>query len=72
MFAYIDPGTGLLIWQGILAAFVGFLFYIKRTRHWIVAHFKKIFRRGQKSPTTATTVTAELPGDKVETKTEAP
>lgn len=27
--AYIDPGTGALIWQALLAAGVGALFYIK-------------------------------------------
>jgi hypothetical protein len=28
--AYIDPGTGALIWQSIAAAFIGAMFYIRR------------------------------------------
>ena len=28
--AYADPGSGLLIWQGLLAAFFGSLFYLRR------------------------------------------
>ena len=42
--AYIDPGLGLLIWQTTVAAFVGLIFYLKRTRSWIVNQFRKIFR----------------------------
>lgn len=29
-YAYTDPGTGTLIWQGLLAAFFGAIFYIKK------------------------------------------
>lgn len=28
--AYIDPGTGSLIWQSIAAAFIGAMFYARR------------------------------------------
>ncbi|MGH9582208.1 MAG: hypothetical protein ACRD4O_04665 [Bryobacteraceae bacterium] len=28
--AYIDPGTGALIWQSIAAAFIGATFYLRR------------------------------------------
>jgi hypothetical protein len=27
--AYIDPGSGALLWQALLAVFVGALFYIR-------------------------------------------
>ena len=27
---YIDPGLGALIWQSIVAAFVGLFFYLKK------------------------------------------
>jgi len=30
LLAYADPGSGLLIWQGLLAAFFGCLFYLRR------------------------------------------
>jgi hypothetical protein len=29
---YVDPGSGLLVWQMIVAAMVGSLFYVKRFR----------------------------------------
>jgi hypothetical protein len=46
--AYIDPGTGALIWQSIVAAFIGTLFYLKRTRKWIGGLFRKASGRGPK------------------------
>jgi hypothetical protein len=52
--AYIDPGVGALIWQSIIAAFVGFLFYLKQTRRWIVGLFRKTLGRSQKPAGTAT------------------
>jgi hypothetical protein len=44
-FAYIDPGSGLLVWQLVVAAFVGCLFYIKKTREFLGRLGRKIFRR---------------------------
>lgn len=35
--AYTDPGTGALIWQGLVAGFVGVMFYARRITTW----FKK-------------------------------
>ena len=40
--AYIDPGSGLLIFQGISAAFSGVLFYVRR-------HLKNLFVKTPKS-----------------------
>lgn len=57
--AYIDPGAGALLWQIIMAAFVGFLFYLKKTRRWIVGVFRKMFGRGQKSSGAAVEISAE-------------
>ena len=34
-YAYIDPGTGALIWQLLLAAFFGSIFLIRRVKLWI-------------------------------------
>lgn len=48
LLAYIDPGTGLLIWQSIVAAFIGAVFYFKKTRDWLFARCRRLFRRGQK------------------------
>ena len=37
--AYIDPGSGALVWQALLAAFVGVTFYmrsiIRRVKEWV-------------------------------------
>jgi hypothetical protein len=43
--AYIDPGSGLLLWQMIVAAFVGILFYLKRTRDFILRLLRRLFKR---------------------------
>jgi hypothetical protein len=68
-FAYVDPGLGALIWQSIVAAFVGFFFYLKKTRRWIVAAFRKMLGRGEtKNPDAA--VPAETPAAKIEANTE--
>ena len=68
MLAYIDPGTGLLIWQTIIAAFVGFLFYLKKTRHWIVGMFQKIFRRGKKPGSISTEISPPKAEAKIDDK----
>jgi hypothetical protein len=64
MLAYIDPGLGALLWQTIIAAFVGILFYLKKSRRWIVDLFRKILGRARKPEIAATETTAA----KVETK----
>jgi hypothetical protein len=33
--AYADPGSGALIWQTLVAAFVGFAFYFRRIVSWV-------------------------------------
>jgi hypothetical protein len=33
--AYIDPGTGSLIWQLLFAAGVGMLFYVRKAITWL-------------------------------------
>ncbi len=67
LLAYIDPGLGALMWQAMVAAFVGFVFYLKKTRRWVVGTIRKIFGRAQKA---ATITTNETPAAKVELKTE--
>jgi hypothetical protein len=42
--AYVDPGLGALLWQTAIAAFVGFVFYLKKTRRLVVGFVCKIFR----------------------------
>ena len=43
LFGYVDPGLGALAWQTTISAFVGGLFYLKRTRRWIVSIFQRLF-----------------------------
>ena len=47
VFAYVDPGAGALVWQSIIAAFVGAMFYVKRMRNMIGAFFRKAFGGSQ-------------------------
>lgn len=44
LFGYVDPGLGLLAWQTIVAAFLGVLFYLKKTRTWLVDLLCRPFR----------------------------
>ncbi|HVF92126.1 MAG TPA: hypothetical protein VNH22_18825 [Blastocatellia bacterium] len=34
VFAYTDPGTGTLIWQVVMAAIFGAMFYLRRLIAW--------------------------------------
>jgi hypothetical protein len=40
LMAYTDPGTGMLVWQSILAVSVGFLFTTRRL-------LARVFKRNQ-------------------------
>jgi len=70
--AYIDPGLGALLWQAIVAGFVGLLFYLKKTRRWIVDLFRKMFGRGRINKPNTVEITAQVEGlaAKIESKTE--
>ena len=39
--AYADPGSGMLLWQMLVAGFVGVMFYFRRLTSWF---------RGKKGP----------------------
>jgi hypothetical protein len=32
--AYTDPGSGMLLWQMVVAGFVGVMFYLRRITSW--------------------------------------
>ena len=32
--AYTDPGSGALLWQGILASLIGIMFYLRKFASW--------------------------------------
>lgn len=44
-FAYVDPGSGLLLWQLLAAACVGALFYIKKCRDFLARLGRRLLRR---------------------------
>ncbi len=41
--AYIDPGSGALLWQMLVAAAVGVLFYVKKSRDFLVGLARRLF-----------------------------
>jgi hypothetical protein len=47
---YVDPGLGALIWQTIAAACIGFVFYLRQTRRWIVRVFTRLSRQTPEAP----------------------
>jgi hypothetical protein len=67
--AYVDPGLGALLWQSCIAAFIGFLFYLQKTRRWIVGVFRKMFGRGRKPPGA---VAATPASEKTKVESDAP
>lgn len=42
---YVDPGSGLLVWQMIVAAMVGTLFYVKKLRMFVGKLGRKLLGR---------------------------
>ena len=37
---YADPGSGVLIWQILLALVFGVTFYFSKLRHWVAARWR--------------------------------
>jgi len=44
---YVDPGSGLLAWQLLVAAVVGLVFYLKKSRDFLKKMARKLLRRGR-------------------------
>lgn len=42
--AYVDPGSGALVWQGILATLLGVAFYFRRSLAWVKGKISKTRR----------------------------
>jgi hypothetical protein len=38
---YADPGSGALIWQLLVAGFIGSMFYLRRAIKWFQTKFKR-------------------------------
>jgi hypothetical protein len=45
LFAYIDPGSGLLVWQLIVAVAVGCLFYMRKFRDGLMHLARKLIKK---------------------------
>ena len=43
-FAYIDPGSGSLLFQLILASFLSVITFSKRVKFFVTSHFKRVFK----------------------------
>ena len=43
---YIDPGSGALLWQVLVATGVGLIFYLKKSREFLVKLAARLFRKG--------------------------
>ena len=43
--AYIDPGSGTLLWQFALAAFFGSLFFVRRAGLWVKTTLKSFWTK---------------------------
>lgn len=43
--AYVDPGSGQLVWQMVVAAMVGVLFYLRKVRTFLWGLVTKLFKR---------------------------
>ncbi len=62
--AYIDPGSGALIWQTIVGVFVGLFFYLRQTRRWLGRLVGRVLRTDQKAQANVRSLPTEK--DKVE------
>jgi len=50
LLAYIDPGSGLLVWQLLVAGAMAVLFYLKRTRKFLGRIGRKIIGKDNVNP----------------------
>ncbi len=42
---YVDPGSGLLVWQLLVAAVFGFVFHLRKTRDFLKELVRNLLRR---------------------------
>jgi hypothetical protein len=64
LLAYVDPGTGALIWQSIVGACVGVVFYFKTTRKWLCGLLARLLGRRPKTKTAVSAVGGKVEGDR--------
>ncbi len=49
VFAYADPGSGILFWQLLVAGFAGLMFYLRRLLRW--RHGDRGDKKSEDTPT---------------------
>lgn len=57
---YADPGSGVLIWQLLLAIFFGGTFYFTKLRHWVTAKVRPEHSDLQAKPAHETSATKSM------------
>jgi hypothetical protein len=45
--AYVDPGTGSMLWQALLAGALGAMFYLRKIVSWFRTHDKRKGEQGR-------------------------
>jgi hypothetical protein len=67
LLAYIDPGTGSLLFQALVAGFLGAVIGFRNLRSWIALQFSKLFGRGRsttaETPAAGEAAPSRLPAD---------
>jgi hypothetical protein len=58
---YADPGSGILIWQMLLALFIGATFYFSKFRTWVTTKFKHARHAEISKPLPETSAQTSLP-----------
>ena len=48
-YAYIDPGSGTLLWQFAMAAFFGSLFFVRRASLWLKTTWQSLWLKIKRS-----------------------
>jgi hypothetical protein len=57
---YADPGSGILIWQMLLALFIGATFYFSKFRTWATAKLRSMRHDEVSDSVTKTSITTSV------------
>jgi hypothetical protein len=54
MILYVDPGSGVLIWQLVISFFLGIIFYLAKIKGWASSWFRRTKAGGSTTSVTPT------------------
>lgn len=57
---YADPGSGILIWQMLLALFIGATFYFSKLRTWVATKLRPARHDDASEPVAETPITTSV------------